>query len=123
MNEVLQKKFNAQRETIEAMCERFGVASLDLFGPATAPDWRPDTSDLDSVVTFDSVQASTRPRRASMRSDAARRCQLAQSAAMFFAPGQTAWYVAEVKPTGATSIDVDVAAHGSPRGPRCGWVG
>jgi len=53
MNEALQKKFNEQRETIEAMCARFGVASLDLFGSATAPDWRPDASDLDFVVTFD----------------------------------------------------------------------
>ena len=40
------------REAIAALCERFGVARLDIFGSALRDDFRPGESDLDLLVEF-----------------------------------------------------------------------
>ncbi len=40
------------REAIEALCEHFGVARLDIFGSALRDDFRPGESDLDLLVEF-----------------------------------------------------------------------
>lgn len=37
---------------ISALCRRFGVAKLDLFGSATGADFNPETSDFDLLVDF-----------------------------------------------------------------------
>lgn len=43
----------AKREAIAAMCQRYGVARLDLFGSATTDRFDPQHSDLDVLVEFD----------------------------------------------------------------------
>lgn len=48
MVDVLQNN----REAITALCERFGVARLDIFGSALRDDFRPGESDLDLLVEF-----------------------------------------------------------------------
>ncbi len=44
----------AKREAIAALCKRYGVARLDLFGSATTESFKPQHSDLDFLVEFDS---------------------------------------------------------------------
>jgi uncharacterized protein len=44
----LEKK----RHQIDALCRRTNAVSLDLFGSAASSDFRPESSDLDFVVTF-----------------------------------------------------------------------
>jgi uncharacterized protein len=52
MHSSLRDEFRRKRAALAALCERYGVASLDLFGSATTAEWRPNESDLDFVVTF-----------------------------------------------------------------------
>ena len=52
MNLRLAAEFDEKRETVAALCEKYGVAYLDLFGSGTTDDWRPLDSDLDFVVAF-----------------------------------------------------------------------
>lgn len=52
MNPSLRAVFEQQKQSIDAICESYSVASLDLFGSGTTDAWRPDESDLDFVVTF-----------------------------------------------------------------------
>ena len=40
------------KEEIAALCRRFGVRRLDLFGSAATGSFDDDTSDLDFVATF-----------------------------------------------------------------------
>lgn len=40
------------REAIAALCRRYGVRRLDLFGSATSDRFDPATSDLDFVADF-----------------------------------------------------------------------
>lgn len=37
---------------IRSICERFGVARLELFGSAARDDFDPETSDVDVIVEF-----------------------------------------------------------------------
>ena len=39
---------------IPALCARYGVARLEIFGSATGPDFDPKQSDLDFLVEFNS---------------------------------------------------------------------
>jgi hypothetical protein len=48
MNELLERN----TETIEALCRRYGVATLEVFGSAAGEDFDPERSDLDFLVTF-----------------------------------------------------------------------
>jgi hypothetical protein len=41
-----------QRASLEAICRRFNVARLELFGSAATEAYRPDRSDLDFLVEF-----------------------------------------------------------------------
>ena len=52
MNPDLIAECEAKRTAIASLCQRYGVASLDLFGSGTSNQWRPAESDLDFVVTF-----------------------------------------------------------------------
>jgi len=52
MNPVLEAEINAKRGAIATLCERYGVASLDLFGSGTSDAWQPEHRDLDFVVSF-----------------------------------------------------------------------
>ncbi len=48
MNALIESKMAEFR----ALCERFHVARLELFGSATTEAWDPKTSDFDFLVTF-----------------------------------------------------------------------
>lgn len=52
MNPLLGAEFDLRRGAIVALCEKYGVASLDLFGSGTTDEWKPAESDLDFVVAF-----------------------------------------------------------------------
>jgi hypothetical protein len=41
-----------RRSELTALCERFAVASLEIFGSATTSDFEPSRSDLDFLVQF-----------------------------------------------------------------------
>ena len=51
MIRAIQDKLDA----IEALCRRFHVARLEVFGSAAGDDFDPDTSDLDFLVEFQRV--------------------------------------------------------------------
>jgi predicted nucleotidyltransferase len=42
---------------IAALCRRYGVRRLDLFGSAATGEFDPETSDLDFVATFADTQS------------------------------------------------------------------
>ncbi|MCE9558586.1 MAG: nucleotidyltransferase domain-containing protein [Armatimonadetes bacterium] len=48
------------REAIEALCRKFHVARLRVFGSALREDWNQESSDFDFLVEYD-VSASTLP--------------------------------------------------------------
>lgn len=50
---------------IAALCERYGVESLELFGSATGPEFNPESSDLDFdfLVELDAQTRGSRARR------------------------------------------------------------
>lgn len=41
-----------KRDEIAALCLRYGVRRLRLFGSALRPDWNPATSDFDFLAEF-----------------------------------------------------------------------
>ena len=49
MNVILEQHRNA----IAAVCERYGVKRLDVFGSATRPDFDPQRSDFDFILEFE----------------------------------------------------------------------
>jgi len=48
--------FHSNRKSIEALCCRYGVARLDVFGSALRDDFRPGESDLDLLIEFGPMQ-------------------------------------------------------------------
>ncbi|MCO5223206.1 MAG: nucleotidyltransferase domain-containing protein [Thermomicrobiales bacterium] len=48
MNPIIE----AKKLEIIALCHRYGVSRLDLFGSATRSDWDPERSDFDFIVEF-----------------------------------------------------------------------
>jgi len=40
------------RPEIEALCRRYGVRRLRVFGSGVRPDWDPDRSDIDLAAEF-----------------------------------------------------------------------
>ena len=52
MHPVLRAELEAKQGTIIALCERYDVALLELFGSGTTDEWTPTNSDLDFVVSF-----------------------------------------------------------------------
>ncbi|MEX2215252.1 MAG: nucleotidyltransferase domain-containing protein [Phycisphaeraceae bacterium] len=46
------KLIEDKMERLRALCEKYRVARLDLFGSATTDEWNPIQSDLDFLVTF-----------------------------------------------------------------------
>ena len=43
----------SKRDEITALCRRFGVRRLELFGSAVRGDFDPETSDFDFILEFD----------------------------------------------------------------------
>lgn len=52
------REIEERRQTIEALCRRYRVRRLELFGSAAAGDFNPRSSDLDFLVEFDDLQAT-----------------------------------------------------------------
>ncbi len=49
----MQASINEKRDDLAAICRRFGVARLEVFGSAArGGDFDPDRSDIDFLVTF-----------------------------------------------------------------------
>src|SRR5271166_5012255 len=46
-------KIESHREELQALCRRFHVRRLDLFGSAARGDFDPEQSDIDFLVEFD----------------------------------------------------------------------
>ncbi len=55
---------------IAALCERYGVAHLELFGSATGPEFNPESSDFDFLVELDTQTPGSRARRWTELADA-----------------------------------------------------
>ena len=53
----------SQLPAITALCERYGVAHLELFGSATSTEFNPETSDFDFLVELDTALPGSRARR------------------------------------------------------------
>ena len=53
----------SQLPHIAALCERYGVAHLELFGSATCTEFNPETSDFDFLVELDATSPGSRARR------------------------------------------------------------
>jgi len=52
------REVEEQRAAIEALCRRFRVHRLELFGSAVAGEFNPQSSDLDFLVEFEKLQAN-----------------------------------------------------------------
>ena len=53
MNSLIEQN----REQLEQTCRRHGVRRIELFGSASGPDFDPERSDLDFLVTFQELAA------------------------------------------------------------------
>ena len=51
------------REELPALCRRFHVRRLDLFGSAARGDFDPESSDIDFLVEFDRAAPAASVRR------------------------------------------------------------
>lgn len=51
-----------KQAALEALCQRYGVQRLDLFGSAARDDFDPDRSDLDFIVEFGPLPPGERGR-------------------------------------------------------------
>jgi predicted nucleotidyltransferase len=49
MNAILEDN----KEQINALCRKYGVARLEVFGSANTPEFDPEASDFDFVVEFE----------------------------------------------------------------------
>jgi predicted nucleotidyltransferase len=52
MNSAFADELARKEGALIAMCERYGVRSLAIFGSGIRKDWNVQTSDLDFVVRF-----------------------------------------------------------------------
>ncbi len=52
MNPLLAAELDTKRVSIAELCNRYGVAMLELFGSGTTDRWSATDSDVDFVVTF-----------------------------------------------------------------------
>lgn len=50
----------AKREPLAALCRKYGVARLYLFGSALRDDFRPGESDIDLLVDFGSMDGRSK---------------------------------------------------------------
>ena len=59
----MQPSLVRQIPSIAALCERYGVAHLELFGSATGPDFNAESSDYDVLVELDKQAPGSLARR------------------------------------------------------------
>ena len=51
---ILSERLNASSSQIDEFCDRWNVTELALFGSVLRSDFKPNESDVDVLVTFDS---------------------------------------------------------------------
>ena len=59
----MQASLTSQLPTIATLCERYGVAHMELFGSATGSDFNSETSDYDFLVELDKQAPGSLARR------------------------------------------------------------
>jgi predicted nucleotidyltransferase len=69
-NPSMHASLAAQLPIIAALCEKLGVAHLELFGSATGSDFNPDSSDFDFLVELDTNAPGSRAKRWTELADA-----------------------------------------------------
>lgn len=52
MNRSLTAELESKHGALVALCRKYGVSRLDVFGSGATEEWRPGESDLDFVVAF-----------------------------------------------------------------------
>ncbi len=62
-NYLMQPSLASQLPSIAALCERYGVTHLELFGSATGPDFKAESSDYDFLVELDKQAPGSLARR------------------------------------------------------------
>ena len=53
----ISELIDARRDELAALCRRFGVRRLEVFGSAVTGRFDPETSDLDFLVEYDDPNA------------------------------------------------------------------
>jgi predicted nucleotidyltransferase len=66
----MHSSLTSQLPEIAALCEKHGVAHLELFGSATGAEFNPDASDFDFLVELDPQIPGSRARRWTELADA-----------------------------------------------------
>ena len=61
-NPPMDASLTRQLPNIAALCKRYGVAHLELFGSAAGPDFDPERSDYDFLVELDPKTEGPRAR-------------------------------------------------------------
>ncbi|MBA2674876.1 nucleotidyltransferase domain-containing protein [Ramlibacter sp.] len=59
----MEPHLHAHLDEITALCRRYGVAQLELFGSAANGEFRDDTSDYDFLVELDERAPGSKARR------------------------------------------------------------
>ncbi len=52
MNGMFDSEMEEKGGALRLLCEKYGVATLDLFGSGASDNWHQDASDLDFIVVF-----------------------------------------------------------------------
>ena len=59
----MHASLTSQLPNITALCEKYGVSHLELFGSATGAEFNPDSSDFDFLVELDPKIPESRAKR------------------------------------------------------------
>jgi predicted nucleotidyltransferase len=62
-NQPMNASLEKQLPSIVALCQRYGVAHLELFGSATSAEFNPESSDFDFLVELDKSSPGSPVRR------------------------------------------------------------
>ena len=62
-NQPMNASLEKQLPSIVALCQRYGVAHLELFGSATSVEFNPESSDFDFLVELDKSSPGSPVRR------------------------------------------------------------
>ena len=62
-NQSMNASLANQLPSIAALCQRYGVAHLELFGSATSTEFNPESSDFDFLVELDKSSPGSPARR------------------------------------------------------------
>jgi predicted nucleotidyltransferase len=62
-NQPMNASLAKQLPSIATLCQRYGVAHLELFGSATSAEFNPESSDFDFLVELDKSRPGSPARR------------------------------------------------------------